>query len=68
MVIDSKPQDMNNILCVSLKNHPLPDTTNCKYLGHIIKNCLTDDGIAIPKRCLCAQANVLARQFKSNEV
>ena len=35
----------------------------CKYLGHIINNNLTDDDdIARQKRCLYAQANVLARK------
>ena len=43
MVIDSKPQDIKNIHCVNLNNHPLPYTSKCKYLGHIINNSLTDD-------------------------
>ena len=38
MVIDSKPQDMKHINCANLNNHPLPYTTKCKYLGHIINN------------------------------
>ena len=39
-------------------------TTKCKYLGHIINNNLTDDDdIVRQKRCLYAQANVLARKF-----
>ena len=60
MVIDNKPQDMKNFHCI----HPLPYTTTCKYLGHIINNNLTDDDdIARQKRCLYAQANVLARTF-----
>ena len=63
MVIDNKPQDMNNFNCIHLSNHPLPYTTKCKYLGHIINNNLTDDDdIARQKRCLYAQANVLARK------
>ena len=43
MVIDSKPQDLNNIHCVNLNTQPLPYTTKCKYLGHIINNSRTDD-------------------------
>ena len=62
MVIDNKPQDMKIFHCIHLNNHPLPYTTKCKYLGHIINNNLTDDDdIARQKRCLYAQANVLAR-------
>ena len=43
MVIDSKPQDMSNIHCVNLNNHPLPytGTMKCKYLGHVINNSFT---------------------------
>ena len=64
MVIDNKPQDMNNFHCIHLNNHSLPYTTKCKYLGHIINNNLNDDDdIARQKRCLYAQANVLARTF-----
>ncbi|KAK2170763.1 hypothetical protein NP493_1143g01029 [Ridgeia piscesae] len=63
MVIDNKPQDMKSSHCIHLSNHPLPYTTKCKYLGHIINNNLTDDDdIARQKRCLYAQANVLARK------
>ena len=63
MVIDNKPQDRKNVHCIHLDNHPLPYTTKCKYLGHIINNNLTDDDdIARQKRCLYAQANVLARK------
>ena len=64
MVIDNKPQDRKNVHCIHLDNHPLPYTTKCKYLGHIINNNLTDDDdIARQKRCLYAQANVLAQTF-----
>ena len=64
MVIDNKPQDRKNVHCIHLDNHPLPYTTKCKYLGHIINNNLIDDNdIARQKRCLYAQANVLARKF-----
>ena len=43
MLIDSKPQDMSNIHCVNLNNHPLPytGTMKCKYLGHVINNNFT---------------------------
>ena len=34
---------MKNIHCVNLSKRPLPYTTKCKYLGHIINNNLTDD-------------------------
>ena len=55
---------MNFFHCIHLSNHPLPYTTKCKYLGHIINNNLTDDdGIARQKRRLYAQANVSARKF-----
>ena len=61
--IDNKPQDMTICHCIHLNNHSLPYTTKCKYLGHIINNNLTDDDdIARQKRCLYAQANVLARK------
>ena len=64
MVIDNKPQDRICFHCIHLDNHPLPYTTKGKYLGHKINNNLTDDDdIARPKRCLYAQANVLARTF-----
>ena len=67
MVIDNKPQDMNIFHCMHLDNHPLPYTTKCKYLGHIINNNLTDDDdiarLHRQKKCLYAQANVLARKF-----
>ena len=64
MVIDNKPQDRKHFHCIHLDNHPLPYTTKCKYLGRIINNNLTDDDdIARQKRCLYAQANVLARKF-----
>ena len=43
MVIGNKPQDRKNCHCIHLDNHPLPYTTKCKYLGHIINNNLTDD-------------------------
>ena len=50
---------MKNVHCIHLNNH----TTKCKYLGHIINNNLIDDDdIARQKRCLYAQANVLARK------
>ena len=63
MVIDNKPQDRKHFHCIHLDNHPLPYTTKCKYLGHIINNNLADDDdIARQKRCLYAQANVLARK------
>ena len=63
MVIDNKFQDMKNAHCIQLNKHPLPYTTKCKYLGHIINNNLTDDDdIARKKRCLYAQANVSARK------
>ena len=46
---------------VTLNNNVLPYTTNCKHLGHIINNNLTDDdGIARQKIC----ANVLPRKFR----
>ena len=64
MVIDNKPEDKNNIHPVVINNHTLPHTEKCKYLGHIINNNLTDDDdIARQKRCIYAQANVLARKF-----
>ena len=64
MVIDNKLQDMKNAHCIQLNKHPLPYTTKCKYLGHIINNNLTDDDdIARKKRCLYAQANVSAQKF-----
>ena len=64
MVINNKPQDMKNVHCIHLNNHPLPYNTKCKYLAHIINNNLTDDDdIAKQKRCLYAQANVLARKY-----
>ena len=64
MVIDNQSQDRKHFHCIHLDNHPLPYTTKCKYLGHIINNNLTDDDdIARQKRCLYAQANVLARKF-----
>ena len=60
MIIDNKPQDMKHFHFIHL---PLPYTTKCKYLGHIINNNLTDDdNIARQKRCLYVQANVLARK------
>ena len=43
MVIDNKLHDMKNAHCIQLNKHPLPYTTKCKYLGHIINNNLTDD-------------------------
>ena len=64
MVSDNKPGDMKNINPVVINNHTLPHTEKCKYLGHIINNNLTDDDdIARQKRCIYAQANVLARKF-----
>ena len=64
MVIDSKPQDMKNIHCVNLNNHPILYATKYKYRGHIISNSLTGvDDFARPKRCFYAQANVLAGIF-----
>ena len=64
MVFDNKTQDMIIFHCIHLNNHPLHYTTKCKYLGHIINNNLTDDDdIARQKRCLYAQANVLARNI-----
>ena len=64
MVIDNKPEDKKNIHPVVINNHTLPHTEKCKYLGHIINNNLTDDDdIARQKRCIYAQANVLARKF-----
>ena len=66
MVIDNKLQGPGHekFRCIHLNNHPLLYTTKCKYLGHIINNNLTDDDdIARQKRCLYAQANVLARKF-----
>ena len=48
---------MKNIHFVNINNYPL-----CRYLRYIINNNLTDDDdIARQKRCLYAQANVLAR-------
>ena len=65
MVIDNKPQKMENTHPVILNNNVLPYTTKCKYLGHIINNNLTDDDdIARQKRCFYAHANVLARKFR----
>ena len=32
-----------NVHCIHLNNHPLPYTTKCKYIGHIINKNLTDD-------------------------
>ena len=47
---------------VVINNHTLPHTEKCKYLDHIINNNFTDnDDIARQKRCIYAQANVLAR-------
>ena len=65
MVIESKPQEMKNIHCVNLNNRPLLYyTTKYKYMSHIINHNLTDDDdIAIQKRCLYAQVNVLAQTF-----
>jgi hypothetical protein len=61
MVIDSKPQNMETIHRINLSNHQLPYTMKFQYLAHIINNNLTDDiDIARLKRCLYAQANVLA--------
>ena len=61
MILDNKPQDTKNVHFIHLNNYPLPYTTKCKYLGHIINNNLTDDDdIARPKRRLYAQANILA--------
>ena len=62
VVIDSQPQDMTNIHCVNLNNHPLPYTTKCKYLGQINNNLTDDDDIARQERCFYAQADVLARK------
>ena len=63
MVIDSKPQDIKTVHCIHVNNHPLPYTTKCKYLGHIINNNLTDDDdIARQNRYLYVQANLLARK------
>ena len=63
MVIDNKPQDKKNML-LSITIHYLYYTEKCKYLGHIINNNITDDDdIARQKRCIDAQANVLARKF-----
>ena len=63
MVIDNKPGDKKNIHPVVINNQTLPHTEKCKYLGHIINNNLTDDDIARQKRCIYAQANILARKF-----
>ena len=66
MVIDNKPQDRKHFHCIHLDNHPLPYTTKCKYLGHIINNNLTDDDdIARQKRCLYAQANCISSKILS---
>ena len=68
MVIDNKPQYKKNIHPVVINNHRLPYTEKCKYLGHIINNNLTvyitdDADISRHKRCIYAQANVLAITF-----
>ena len=64
MAIDNKPEDKTNIHPVVINNHTLSHTEKCKYLGHIInKNLTDDDDIATQKRCIYAQANVLARKF-----
>ena len=64
MVIDNKPQDKKNIHPVVINNHTRLHTEKCKYLGHIIRNNLTDeDDIARQKRCIYAKANVLTRKF-----
>ena len=63
-LLTTNPRTGKNVHCIHLDNHPLPYTTKCKYLGHIINNNLTDDDdIARQKRCLYAQANVLARKI-----
>ena len=62
MVIDNKPEDKKNIHPVVINNHTLPHTEKCKYLVHVISNNLTDgDDADRQKRCIYAQANVLAR-------
>ena len=62
MVIDNKLGDKKNIHPLVINNQTLPHTEKCKYLGHIINNNFTDD-IARQKRCIYAQANVLATKF-----
>jgi len=63
LLIDNKPQDMNNIHPITLSNHELPHTSKYQYLGYIIHNNLTDDYIARLKISTFAQATILARQL-----
>ena len=62
LLVIGQQYDIKNIHCVNFNNHPLPYTTKCKYLGHIINNSLMVM-TTLPdrqKRCLYAQANILA--------
>ena len=62
MVIDNQSQDRKHFHCIHLDNHPLPYTTKCKYLGHIINNNLTDDDDMMPlcpSQCISSKILVI---------